>query len=228
MSTRFDVADPLLYADMREALHLGAEVLYDSADGLLLKHNGKLFAAGEAVERLPRLRGCGMVLLHDGKMAARLMQEGCFTECMEVMQLVYTDKSVTIPPCEASIRRLTLADLDFVLQAYHHPNTREAYIRARIESLMLGAFVDSAPAGCIGVHAEGAMGLLEVLPRYRRRGIGRFLQASLMQMLLEKGSTPYCHVAPDNATSLALQHTLGLRAAEQHVYWLYKPAELCF
>lgn len=228
MSTRFSLADPLLYADMREALHLGAAILYDAADGLLLARNGKLFAAGAAVEALPALRGSGMALLHVGAMAERLMREGCFTECMEVLQFVYTQNRVTVSPCGASIRRLTLEDLDFVLQNYHHPNTREAYIRARIEDFMLGAFLDGVPAGCIGVHAEGAMGLLEIVPAYRGNGLGKSLQTHLMRELLLRGSIPYCHVAPDNAVSQSLQRALALTACPQSLYWLYKPPELCF
>lgn len=223
MRTMFDCSDTLLYADMREALHIGAEILYDDTDGLLLERKGKMFAAGAAVETQEALLDSGMVLLHDGEMAQRLMNKGCFTECMEVLQLVYTENSVTIPECEAEIRRLTLSDMDFVLNTYHHHNTREAYIKERIEDLMLGAFVSGVPAGCIGIHAEGAMGLLEVVPSCRRRGIGRFLQASLMQMQLEKGSIPYCHVAPGNEMSLSLQHTMGLCACKQHLYWLFKP-----
>ncbi len=228
MSTRFDASGALLYADIREALHLGAETLYDQTDGILLRHNGKLFAAGQGVECLPALQCCGMALLHDGAMAARLMQAGLFTECMEVVQLVYVGQSVALPPHDAVIRRLTAADLDFVLQTYHHPNTDEAYVRERLSDLMLGVFVEGVPAGCIGVHAEGAMGLLEVVPAYRRRGLAKLLQASLMQALLARGSIPYCHVAPGNAASLSLQRAMGLTACPSHVYWLYKPKELCF
>lgn len=228
MSTRFALPDPLLYADMREALHLGADILYDAPDGLLLSRNGKLFAAGTAVETLPALLGSGMALLHDGAMAARLMQAGRFTECMEVLQFVYTKSDVQVPTCDASIRRLTLEDLDFVLQNYHHHNTREAYIRARIEDLMLGAFVGGVPAGCVGVHAEGAMGLLEIAPAYRGKGLGKALQTTLMQTLLSRGSIPYCHVSPDNAASQSLQRALGFTLCPQSLYWLYKPPELCF
>ncbi|MFQ7452543.1 MAG: GNAT family N-acetyltransferase [Flavonifractor plautii] len=38
---------------------------------------------------------------------------------------------------------------------------------------MLGAFVDGTLAGFAGFHGEGSIGLLEVLPAYRRRGLGK-------------------------------------------------------
>lgn len=228
MKTRFDYSDSLLYADMREAFHLGANVLYDEDDGLILELDGKLFAAGSAVETQSTLLGSGMALLHDADMARRLVRSGAFAESLEVMQLVYTAKSIAVTPCEAEIRRLSLSDMDFVLQNYHHPNTKREYIRERIEHLMLGAFVNGAPVGFIGVHAEGAMGLLEVMPPYRNRGIGRCLQTTLMQTLLSKGSIPYCHVIPGNDISLALQRSLGLEKCPVLLSWVCKPEELCF
>ena len=47
------------------------------------------------------------------------------------------------------------------------------HIRQAIGAGMLGAFVDGTLAGFAGFHGEGSIGLLEVLPAYRRRGLGK-------------------------------------------------------
>ena len=223
MSTRFSCADPLLYADMRQALLLDAKVLYDAPDGLLLRRESKLFAAGEAIERLPAFLQSGMALIRDEALNRRMMQQERFAESLEVVQLVYTGRRPEPVACPAQIRRMELSDMDFVLRSYHHPNSRPAYIKARIRELMLGAYIGGEPVGCIGVHEEGAMGMLEVLPAYRRMGIGRALETALIQWLTDRGRIAYCHVAPDNEVSLRLQADLGLKACAQPLYWLYKP-----
>ena len=47
------------------------------------------------------------------------------------------------------------------------------HIRQAIGAGMLGAFVDGTLAGFAGFHGEGSIGLLEVLPAYRRRAWGK-------------------------------------------------------
>ncbi len=222
MKTRFALSDPLLYADMREALRLGAELLYDHEDGLLLRRKGKLFEAGDTPAGLPVFLESGMALVRSGELAESLMREGRFTECMEVLQLVYTGDSIKTPECKARIRCLEMGDMDFVLKNYHHPNSRPEYIGERIKELMLGAFINGALVGCAGVHAEGAMGMLEIIPECRRMGIGRALQAELIKTILKEGGTPYCHVEPGNEISLSLQRSLGLKECKERLYWLYK------
>ena len=223
MNTCFSCDDLLLYADMREALLLDAQVLYDAPDGLLLRRESKLFAAGKAMEQLPAFLQSGMVLIRDEALNRRMMRQGRFTESLEVVQLVYTGRRPDPVACPAQIRRMELSDLDFVLRNYHHPNVRPEYIRARINEMMLGAYIDGEQVGCIGVHEEGAVGMLEVLPAYRRMGIGRALETALIRWMMDKGHIAYCHVAPDNDISLRLQTSLGLQACAQSLYWLYKP-----
>lgn len=41
--------------------------------------------------------------------------------------------------------------------------------------VMLGAFLRDRPAGFIGLHEEGSMGMPEVLPEFRRMGVARAL-----------------------------------------------------
>lgn len=122
----------------------------------------------------------------------------------------------------AEIRRLTLDELAFVRSVYRTVDD-EDYIRDRIEKgWMYGAFVDGVLAGFAGMHTEGGLGLLEVLPEYRKRHIGKALETYLINLSLEQGMTPYGQVAEDNEASRKLQESLGLCFSRQKVYWMEK------
>ena len=86
---------------------------------------------------------------------------------------------------------------------------------------MLGGLVDGVLAGFAGIHQEGAMGMLEVLPQFRRRGLAEVLEAALIDQQLRRGRFPYCHVRHGNTASEALQQKLGLTFDENRtLYWL--------
>ena len=86
---------------------------------------------------------------------------------------------------------------------------------------MLGAFVEGEPAGFVGFHAEGTIGMLEVLPPYRRRGVGEALLRGAVRLALERGQYAFGQVFTDNAPSLALQRKVGLAVSEEILYWLF-------
>ena len=65
----------------------------------------------------------------------------------------------------------------------------------------------------------------ENLPReqwleYRRQGIGRALEAFLINLHLSMGYTPYGMVAEGNEASLSLQNRLGLCISKERLYWI--------
>ena len=85
---------------------------------------------------------------------------------------------------------------------------------------VLGAEVGGRLAGFIGIHEEGAMGLLEVLPQFRRRGLAEALEAALIGRQLGKGALPYAQVRIGNTASEALQEKLGLTFDRRVLYWI--------
>ena len=102
---------------------------------------------------------------------------------------------------------------------YRHEDSE--YLSWLLERRALyGAFRNGELVGFIGKHAEGSMGLLEVLPAWRRQGVGENLERFLIARELEQGDVPYCQVFTDNQASLALQRKLGLTLAEGTVIWL--------
>ena len=63
------------------------------------------------------------------------------------------------------------------------------------------------------------MGLLEVLPNYRRQGIATLLQSYLTNLELSRGHIPYGQVFDGNEPSLALQRSLGYQRSAGLMYW---------
>ena len=96
------------------------------------------------------------------------------------------------------------------------------HIRQAIGAGMLGAFVDGTLAGFAGFHSEGSIGLLEVLPAYRRRGLGEALLRGAVRLALERGQYAFGQVLIDNAPSLALQKKVGMTVAREPLYWLFR------
>ena len=129
------------------------------------------------------------------------------------------------PPEQMScdIRPLTQAYAAVAAEHYHLIDDSLSYLTARIAAgRMWGLFEDGRLAGFIGMHSEGSMGMLEILPEYRRKGYGYALEAFLIAWHLQQGWTPYCHVIDGNEASLHLQKKLGLEQAEMPAIWVFE------
>lgn len=122
----------------------------------------------------------------------------------------------------AELRQLTLEHLDIVVKHYTTMDD-PSYLRKRIEKgWMYGAFVEDELAGFVGMHGEGSIGMLTVLPQYRRRHLGKALETYIINLSLEKGMTPFGQVAVENEASRKLQESLGLCFSKQQLYWMGK------
>lgn len=120
------------------------------------------------------------------------------------------------------IRSLTADDLEHVARRY--PACERNYLRQRIlAGTMYGVYMsggDTLPAGFIGIHEDGSMGMLYVDEAYRRQGLAFSLEAWLVNWHLKRGETPYCRVAEENLAALNLQEKLGLCLCVESMWWL--------
>lgn len=124
----------------------------------------------------------------------------------------------------AEVRPITEEYLPLCAARYHPEDDQASYLRERMEAGRLwGLFEGGQLVAFIGMHHEGSMGILEVLPEYRRRGLAMALEGWLIRWHLERGWTPFCHVYEDNPASHALQKKLGLTPAPEQVVWLHRP-----
>lgn len=219
--------DPLRHTDMTEAIRRGLGFVAAADEkGVLLSvdegYCGMLSCAdAETALRLLAGRNFPLLAIHQQEQETALCARLGMETWMRCRQAVYEGEQ---PPAfeSAEIRLLTEEHLDFLLANYRQEDSE--YLAWLLERRALfGLFREGELAGFIGKHAEGSMGLLEVLPAFRRQGIGQTLESFMIDRELRAGNRPYCQVFRENAASLALQKKLGLRLAEGLVIWLRKP-----
>lgn len=221
----FLAQEPVEYADLLDMLAHGAAWLaYEGPEGVVLRSEGLAVLAcarEDGVETLLGHLGDAVLLCTHGRALARAAERlsGVRPDPERCAQWVYLQKAPPAVPQGLELRRLTPRYAPLLAKAYAHFSD-EAYLRGRLAAgVMLGAFVDGALAGFIGLHAEGSMGILEVPPEYRRRGLGEALEAAQIAAQLARGHIPYAHVIDGNAASTSLQQKLGLTQARQPVLW---------
>lgn len=223
--------DPVLYLDMTEPVRRGTgRVLFATPEGALVAvPNGDgggaiytLFAQNEAMaDHLCRLipDKPEFVTTHEALSFPALRRRFGYqsmTSCWQVGHLASVP--LPLPHSPFQVRPLTPAQLPLVETHYHLASP--GYLAQRVAcGAMYGAFDGEALAGFIGLHAEGTVGLLEVLPQYRRRGVATLLQSYLTNLELSRGHIPYGQVFDGNEPSLALQRSLGYQCSAGPMYW---------
>lgn len=123
------------------------------------------------------------------------------------------DGEVPLAP-KADIRVLTEAQADVVAKHYRDG----AYTAEEVIELMsmprrkmYGVFEGEELAGFIGRHHDGAMGMLHVFEKYRRKGYAYALETHLIREVLSYGEIAFCDVIEGNDASTALQKRLGMK-----------------
>ena len=218
------------HADMLDALLIKeSEVIYSEDDGVMIRIGewGPYAISAkteEAMEKMAKLieEKRYMAVVRPFKFLPKLFEiKGKPVEMMPCYQAAFKGKE-PVPEYEVpglEIRPLEQKHLSFVCKNY---DDDEDYIKSRIEYGMLGAFDESGNcAGFIGFHGEGSMGLLTVLPEYRRKGIGIALEAKNLNRRLSEGRIPFGHVVVGNEKSEGLQKKIGMEFSEKIVTWIF-------
>ncbi len=223
--------DRIAHIDMLEILPLAtANILLANENGVLIEHDNLFFLACEpdrASEFLPPIvRGIApadgrMAVLHNSELREVLERDYGFSTFMEFYNAVY-DSAEPLAyslPEGAAIRRLDQSHLDFV-HAHYHTVDDPDYLRERIEDCMFGIFMQGSLAGFAGTHDERSMGLMEILPEYRRLGFAFALEAHLINHLLSIGRVPFGQISIHNEPSLRLQQKAGLTISPLVNCWM--------
>lgn len=121
------------------------------------------------------------------------------------------------------IKKLELNDenVDFVFSHYTLAYNRDSIARIIGGMGMYGAYLNGTLVGFIGRHSERSMGLLEVLPEYRRMGIGSELEKFLVNKLIDNGEVPFAHIIYGNDKSYRMHRKYGFTFSDTPVYWLF-------
>lgn len=120
----------------------------------------------------------------------------------------------------ASIRSLSLKDLDYVF--HHYPAVQDrVFLKDRIRHGMYGVVVERQLRGFVGTHTEGSVGLLFVEDLVQRMHFGTALEAEMINHLLQEKIVPFTQVEIHNVPSKKLQESLGLCKGEKPIHWYY-------
>lgn len=212
--------NPLHYGYLLDFFDRGARVEALTEEGITLyKPDIDIaYVAGKGGD-LSFLDRCGLVLVEDPD-TAKAMEGG--RPVFPCHQMIYTKKEPPVVHNPAvTTRMLTQDDVAFVVENYHNPGAYESHIRRRIQEGMVGGMIGGQLAGFAGVHEEGCIGMLEIVPQFRRRGVAEVLEAQVIAMQMERGKWPYVHVLVGNTASEHLQKKLGLTVDETLLYWAF-------
>jgi len=212
---------PDLHGDMSEHIKRGnADIVFASGSAVLLKQRGEygdwflaandIRSAKDIIAMLPDTL-YSSVVAHGKLLIDEAQRRQSFKRSMLCYGFRYTKKEPPSSSAVFDIKKLTTEHFPVVREHYRTVDDDE-YIQERIESgALFGAFEGGALLGFAGEHSEGSLGLLEVLPQYRRRGVASALASFLIAKQLSRGYVPYAHALCTNAASIAMQVKLGFR-----------------
>lgn len=219
--------EPMANADMISCIRRGmADIISADAGGVLLRvrDDEVLMVAADEPERAREIAAmtpekCVGVSSHGDVMCAAMASARPGAFARPCIQTVWTSRVRPEPSGPAEIRPLGAEYTDFVAEHYSLDLGRDYISEAIRRGGMFGAFVGGEPAGFIGLHLEGAMGMLEVLPEYKRRGIGGQLERFMLCRELDAWNVPYGQIICGNRPSFLLAEKLGWAFAPRLVTW---------
>lgn len=140
----------------------------------------------------------------------------------------YDGDHIDVPDIGAEVRTLGPENAMELARHYHlpgpsagHLEETAAYLAERMKTgTVFAVYLEGRLAGFAGTHQEGSMGMLTVLPEYRRRGLGLYLEQLSIARSLERGWLPFGQIAHSNEASLALQRSAGMILSERQVCWM--------
>jgi tRNA (guanine37-N1)-methyltransferase len=207
---------PLIYA-----LEHGAELIAADRHGTAIYRYRPDFMqlAGlnplELVKDAPRP---DLIFLCGSQSARAVAAHFGLEEDYECYQLYYPHQTIE---SDLPLEPITLKDLDFVLEHYHRLEPEEVE-QAIQEERIFGLRDNDKLFAFIGLHEDHAMGMLHILPEYRRQGWGERLERALTAKVLAMGELPYGQVFTGNNASMRLQEKLGFVQCSDKVYWMWK------
>ena len=229
--------DPVRYLDMTEAVRRGiGTVLYASPTAALVDipspeqpdafHTYLMCCAG--LEEATLL--CGL-LPAGGRFLLAAHEEFCvpllkerfgatlFLEGASYQAAYLRTQPPVLQDYVLAIRQLDVSDLPQV--SAHYQLEGADYLCSLLDrGQLFGGFQNGTLAGFVGRHAEGSIGLLEILPQYRRQGFATALERYMIDLELSLCHITFGQVLTDNAPSLALQRSLGMTISSGTLCWL--------
>jgi GNAT superfamily N-acetyltransferase len=143
-----------------------------------------------------------------------------FKNMLKCRQLVYYGEINKLPQTPLTTRYAAEEDLDFIL-AHYDILSREELAKIILRRKLIMGLLNGKPVGFVGEHLEGSLGILYILPEYRKQGFAAYLEKYLMNEMLKDGYFLFGQVEVGNEKSLNLQKKLGFKECSGFVYWFF-------
>lgn len=219
---------PALHQCLKEK---NREILYDQEDGVLALNpeSDLLYAYATSQAAASRMFKIAQEYEADliiyGEVPKETLQQQTQYEGGE--PFYYATYMKTIPQMMEmkgiSYKELDQTHLSWVIHHYSFKEcANETYISQRIQEGMLGAFVDEELVGFVGTHDSGSIGMLEVLPEFRKRGIGLNLVNRMIIRRLDQGKIPFSEIFEHNQISMKLVRKADMQLSGNTALWCTK------
>lgn len=203
------------------------EIVADTEHALLVRDSvsgAYLLACTDNVTGLSLLdryvgSDCGLLMVSDHALGITAFERYGFSEKIECYQVAYYGEKPSVDG-RLTIREADEHDLPILTGNYGMVSPEELEKLVGRKSVLLG-YDGERLIGFIGEHLEGSMGLLHVIPEYRRKGFGAALQKHLIARTMEKGYVPFGQVEKGNLGSLELQKKLGMTQSDNLIVWMW-------
>lgn len=218
--------DPLSNAGLLQVLRRGTgELLRAEPAGVLLRDtvSGIYLLGGthgaEARNWVRRRLGGILMLVGNEVPAAQVGADWNAEWIVECDQYLY-EGICPAEPTELRIAEATPAETERIAANYDILSRAELDQVAARRALFAGHDAAGSMVGFAGGHLEGSMGILKILPAYRRRGYAAAMERFVIRRFMEDRLIPFGQVETSNTASAALQRKLGLTKAPRRAYWI--------
>lgn len=144
-----------------------------------------------------------------------------FGPLVECKQAVYMKQELPQYEKRLEIRKAEKEDLAFMLEHYDKLSADELCQVICNRELYIGEH-EGEKVGFIGIHLEGGMGILRVLPKYRRKGYGMELECFLIHDLRKKELEAFAQIQIEHQRTMELQQKIGMAISKESIYWLFQ------
>ncbi len=175
--------------------------------------------ADEAFNFIGKLDSCPLICTNSRALTDNVMARFGLADDMTCRQAVWTGGKIKYEP-NLEIVPADDEAMKIIRQHYKVISEEDLWQVKKNGNLFCG-YAQGHLVGFVGQHLEGSMGILHVLPEFRRRGYAEELEAFLINRIVTEGRVPFAHILHDNIPSLALQGKLGLNLSEGFVYWAF-------
>jgi|WetSurMetagenome_2_1015567.scaffolds.fasta_scaffold103434_3 GNAT superfamily N-acetyltransferase len=152
-----------------------------------------------------------------------ILKENFYFEIeLSVIKYILPEK-VTMPEKTGTVSRLLIEHADYIYENYEYKDfTNVEYIRNRIvKGISCGIFIGNKLVAWSITHDDGAIGMLQVLPEYRGKGLAKEITSFMINEIRKRNKIPFVQIEKRNLPSNRLASGIVF-IKDRRVHWIKK------